>query len=46
MIDGPDIMSQTTQNDRNKDMLQNGNEIIKTANHFVGILGDGDQKKL
>ena len=35
---GPEIMSQPTQNDRNKDMLANGNEIIKTANHFVIIL--------
>ena len=37
-------MSQTTQNERNKDMLDNGNEIIKTANHFVIILGDRPEK--
>jgi len=43
---GPGIMSQTTQNDRNKDMLTNGNEIIKTANHFVNILGDRPEKAL
>ena len=43
---GPGIMSQTTQNDRNKDMLTNGNEIIKTANHFVIILGDRPEKAL
>ena len=43
---GPGIMSQTTQNDRNKDMLANGNEIIKTANHFVIILGDRPEKAL
>jgi len=43
---GPGIMSQTTQNDRNKDMLANGNEIIKTANHFVIILGNRPEKAL
>ena len=43
---GPEIMSQTTQNDRNKDMLANGNEIIKTANHFVIILGNKPEKAL
>ena len=43
---GPGIMSQTKQNDRNKDMLANGNEIIKTANHFVIILGDRPEKAL
>ena len=34
---GPEVMAKTKQNDRNKDMLDNGNEIIKTANHFVII---------
>ena len=43
---GPGIMSKVTQNDRNKDMLENGNEIIKTANHFVIILGDRPEKAL
>ena len=43
---GPGIMSKVTQNDRNKDMLDNGNEIIKTANHFVIILGDRPEKAL
>ena len=43
---GPSIMSQTTQNDKNKDVLTNGNEIIKTANHFVIILGDRPEKAL
>jgi hypothetical protein len=43
---GPSIMANTTQNDRNKDMLDNGNEIIKTANHFVIILGDRPEKAL
>jgi hypothetical protein len=42
---GPSIMANTTQNDRNKDMLDNGNEIIKTANHFVIINGKSTQLK-
>ena len=36
---GPDVMGKVKQNDRNKDMLDNGNEIIKTANYFVIING-------
>ena len=43
---GPDIMGKVTQNDRNKDMLDNGNEIIKTANYFVIIKGDKTEKAL
>ena len=43
---GPGIMSKVTQNDRNKDMLDNGNEIIKTANHFVVINGERPEKAL
>ena len=43
---GPDIMGKVTQNDRNKDMLDNGNEIIKTANYFVMIKGDKPEKAL
>ena len=43
---GPSIMANTTQNDRNKNMLDNGNEIIKTANHFVIINGDRPEKAL
>ena len=43
---GPGIMSKVTQNERNKDMLDNGNEIIKTANHFVIINGDKPEKAL
>ena len=38
--------TKTTQNSRNKDMLDNGNEIIKTANHFVIINGDRPEKAL
>ena len=43
---GPGVMSKVTQNDRNKDMLDNGNEIIKTANHFVIINGERPEKAL
>ena len=43
---GVDILAKTTQNERNKDMLENGNEIIKTANHFVIINGDRPEKAL
>ena len=44
---GAEVLQQTTQNkDNNKDMLENGNEIIKTANHFVIINGDRPEKAL
>ena len=43
---GPDVMGKVTQNDRNKDMLENGNEIIKTANYFVIINGERPEKAL
>ena len=43
---GPDIMGQVTQNEQNKDMLANGNQIIKTANYFVIINGDKPEKAL
>ena len=43
---GAEVLQQTTQNDRNKDLLKNGNEIIKTANHFVIINGDRPEKAL
>ena len=43
---GPGIMAKTTQNEQNKDMLDNGNQIIKTANHFVIINGDRPEKAL
>ena len=42
---GPEIMSQTTKAG-NKDVLSNGNEIIKTANHFVIINGERPEKAL
>jgi|TARA_R110000796_G_scaffold19611_4_gene58746 hypothetical protein len=43
---GVSVMADTTQNDKNKDLLQNGNEIIKTANHFVIINGERPEKAL
>ncbi len=43
---GPDIMGQVTQNEQIKDMLANGNQIIKTANYFVIINGDKPEKAL
>tara|TARA_R110001599_G_scaffold112655_1_gene277508 strand:- start:56 stop:820 length:765 start_codon:yes stop_codon:yes gene_type:complete len=43
---GPGIMAETTQNDQRKDMLKSGNEIIKTANHFVIVKGDRPEKAL
>jgi hypothetical protein len=42
---GPEIMAQTTKNGT-KDVLSNGNEIIKTANHFVILLGEKPEKAL
>ena len=42
---GPEVMAQTTKQGT-KDVLANGNEIIKTANHFVIILGDKPEKAL
>ena len=43
---GPGIMGKKTQNEQNKDMLDNSNQIIKTANHFVIIKGDRPEKSL
>ena len=43
---GVDILTKTTQNAQNKDTLENGNQIIKTANHFVIINGDRPEKAL
>ena len=43
---GPGIMAKTPQNEQNRDMLENGNQIIKTANHFVIINGDRPEKAL
>ena len=43
---GPEILAKTKKNDKGKDVLENGNEIIKTANHFVIISGDKPEKAL
>ena len=43
---GPEILKETTQNNSNKDVLSIGNEIIKTANHFVIINGERPEKAL
>ena len=44
---GPEILSQTKKDASGKDVLQNGNIIIKTANHFVIILtANGSDKAL
>jgi len=42
---GPEVMAQTTKQGT-KDVLSNGNEIIKTANHFVIILSEKPEKAL
>ena len=42
---GPEILSQTKKDASGKDVLQNGNIIIKTANHFVIIQTDGGSDK-
>ena len=42
---GAEILSQTKK-DGNKDVLSNGNQIIKTANHFVIINGTRPEKAL
>ena len=43
---GREIMAKTTQNAQNKDILDNGNQIIKTANYFVIIIGERPEKAL
>ena len=43
---GPEILAKTKKNEKGKDVLENGNEIIKTANHFVIISGDKPEKAL
>ena len=42
---GPEVMAQTSKSGM-KDVLTNGNEIVKTANHFVILLGDRPEKAL
>ena len=43
---GPEVLSQTKKDGNNKDVLPNGNIIIKTANHFVIVNGDRPEKAL
>ena len=43
---GADILLKTKKNAQGKDCLDNGNEIIKTANHFVIINGEKPEKAL
>ena len=43
---GPEILAKTKKNSSGKDVLENGNEIIKTANHFVIINGERPEKAL
>ena len=43
---GPEILAKTKKNAQGKDCLDNGNEIIKTANHFVIINGEKPEKAL
>jgi hypothetical protein len=43
---GPEILAKTKKNSSGKDCLDNGNEIIKTANHFVIINGERPEKAL
>ena len=43
---GPEILAKTKKNSSGKDCLDNGNEIIKTANHFVIINGEKPEKAL
>ena len=43
---GADVLLKTKKNAQGKDCLDNGNEIIKTANHFVIINGDKPEKAL
>ena len=43
---GPEILAKTKKDPSGKDVLDNGNQIIKTANHFVIINGDNPEKAL
>jgi len=43
---GPEILAKTKKDSANKDVLDNGNQIIKTANHFVIINGNSPEKAL
>ena len=43
---GPEILAKTKKDSGGKDCLDNGNQIIKTANHFVIITGENPEKAL
>ena len=43
---GPEILAKTKKDSSGKDVLDNGNQIIKTANHFVIINGEKPEKAL
>ena len=43
---GPEILAKTKKDSGGKDCLDNGNQIIKTANHFVIINGENPEKAL
>jgi len=43
---GPEILAKTKKDTGGKDVLDNGNQIIKTANHLVIISGDKPEKAL
>jgi len=43
---GPEVLAKTKKSSSGKDVLDNGNEIIKTANHFVIINGEKPEKAL
>ena len=43
---GPEILAKTKKDSSGKDCLDNGNQIIKTANHFVIINGEKPEKAL
>ena len=43
---GPEVLAKTKKDSSGKDVLDNGNQIIKTANHFVIISGDKPEKAL
>tara|TARA_R100001463_G_scaffold114276_1_gene169467 strand:- start:2867 stop:3628 length:762 start_codon:yes stop_codon:yes gene_type:complete len=43
---GPEVLAKTKKSSSGKDVLDNGNEIIKTANHFVIINVEKPEKAL
>jgi len=43
---GPEVLAKTKKDTQGKDVLDNGNLIVKTANHFVVINGERPEKAL